>query len=107
MNSDKSGSIRLRKPVPSLAQRRYLQKGAQDDRGKLPLFDRDGQRYCVQTVEACVSAGWVKPIYKKTFLRDMDILEMTDEGCQALASIDDDNVVNVDWTRVVRSPTLV
>ena len=93
--------------MPSLTQRRYLQKGMRNDRGKLPLFDRYGQRYCVRTVEACLAAGWVKPTYKKTFLKDMDILELTDEGCKTLASIDDDTVVNVDWTKVVRSPTLV
>ena len=103
MSSDEREQIRLKKPAPSLAQKKYLQKGMSNMSGKLPLFDPDGQRYCERTVEACVRAGWARPAYRNNALKGMAIMRITREGRRTVGCIDDDNVIPIDWNRVVRS----
>ena len=43
-----------RRARPTAVQRAYLRRGLDQPGGKLPLFDRNGQRYPERTIRACI-----------------------------------------------------
>ena len=68
----------------SEAQRRYLQRGANQPGGKLPLFDEDGQEIPKVTIRACVSHGWAEPWSANPIHPDWLVCRLTDEGYRVL-----------------------
>lgn len=70
----------LGKNAPSLAQRRYLSQGLDQPGGKLPLFDRTGQRIPARTIRACMSAGWCAPWYANPIEPKWLVCKLTDNG---------------------------
>jgi len=69
---------------PSVAQRRYLERGLEQPGGKLPLFDRDGREVPRKTIEACISHGWAEPWARNPIKPDWLVCRLTTAGYQAL-----------------------
>lgn len=70
---------------PSTAQHRYLSLGLDQPGGKLPLFDRTGQRIPAKTIRACMSAGWCDPWYANPVEPKWLVCKLTEDG-RAVAS---------------------
>ena len=69
---------------PSVAQRRYLERGLEQPGGKLPLFDRDGREVPRKTIEACVAHGWAEPWARNPIKPDWLVCRLTAAGYQVL-----------------------
>src|SRR3546814_20525296 len=48
-------------PRATATQLDWLRRGLEPPGGKLPLFDRDGQRMHPRTIRACMRRGWAEP----------------------------------------------
>ena len=72
--------------VPSIAQRRWLRRGLDQPGGKLPLFDRAGQRVSPRVVEACVASGWAQPWFNNPLKPDWQVCQLTERGRAAAAA---------------------
>ena len=79
------GKVLSRSSGPSLAQKRYLSLGLEQPGGKLPLFDRSGQRIPARTIRACMSAGWCDPWYANPIEPKWLVCKLTEDG-RAVAS---------------------
>ncbi len=66
--------------LPNSAQRAWLARGLDQPGGKLPLFDRNGQRVSPRTVKACVEHGWAEPWFSNPLKPDWLICKLTEEG---------------------------
>lgn len=77
-------SKREHRAVPTPAQRRYLSLGLNQAGGKLPLFDRDGQRFRAATIRRCIAAGWCEPWYRNPLKPDWLVCRLTAAGRDAL-----------------------
>jgi hypothetical protein len=66
--------------VPNTAQRAWLARGLEQPGGKLPLFDRNGQRVSPRTVKACLEHGWAEPWFSNPLKPDWLICKLTPEG---------------------------
>lgn len=71
---------------PNSAQRAWLARGLDQPGGKLPLFDRDGQRVSPRTVKACVERGWAEPWFSNPLKPDWLICKLTPEGRRVAAN---------------------
>ena len=69
---------------PSVAQRRYLERGLEQPGGKLPLFDRDGREVPRKTVESCITHGWAEPWSRNPIKPDWLVCRLTAAGYQVL-----------------------
>ncbi|WP_417461884.1 hypothetical protein [Kordiimonas sp.] len=69
---------------PSAAQKRYLERGLNEPGGKLPLFDRQGQRINDQTVRSCLSNGWCEPWRRNPIKPDWLVCKLTPAGRKVL-----------------------
>ncbi len=65
---------------PNAAQRAWLARGLDQPGGKLPLFDRNGQRVSPRTVKTCVEHGWAEPWFSNPLKPDWLICKLTPEG---------------------------
>lgn len=73
-----------RRSRPTAVQRAYLRRGLDQPGGKLPLFDRNGQRYPERTIRACIEQGWAEPWFMNPLKPNWLVCKLTDEG-RALA----------------------
>jgi hypothetical protein len=71
---------------PTAAQREWLARGLQQPGGKLPLFDKWGQRVNEQTVRACIVQGWAEPWFTNPLKPDWLVCRLTDSGREQLAT---------------------
>lgn len=62
------------------AQRAWLERGLDQPGGKLPLFDRDGQRVNARTIRACVERGWAEPWFDNPLKPDWLVCKLTATG---------------------------
>ncbi len=69
---------------PSVAQRRYLERGLDQPGGKLPLFDHDGREVPRKTIEACVAHGWAEPWARNPIKPDWLVCRLTAAGYRTL-----------------------
>ncbi len=69
---------------PTLAQRGWLIRGLIQPGGKLPLFDRFGQRVNSRTVRCCIEQGWAKPWFSNPLKPDWLVCRLTEKGRKAL-----------------------
>jgi hypothetical protein len=74
-----------RKPVPSPVQRAWLRRGLDQPGGKLPLFDRYGQRIDPRTIEACIQQGWAEPWFQNPIKPDWLVCKLTEAGRAAVS----------------------
>ncbi len=80
-----------RKPQPprgglSGAQRAFLARGLEQPGGKLPLFDRDGQKISARTIRSCIRQGFAEPWFKNPIKPDWLVCRLTDKGRIALGN---------------------
>jgi hypothetical protein len=66
--------------LPNAAQRAWLARGLDQPGGKLPLFDRNGQRVSPRTVKTCVERGWAEPWFSNPLKPDWLVCKLTAEG---------------------------
>jgi hypothetical protein len=74
-----SSSIR-----PTVAQRRWLARGADQPGGKLPLFDHEGRAVPQVTIRTCLDAGWAEPWFANPVKPDWLVCKLTEAGRRAL-----------------------
>ncbi len=65
---------------PTAAQLEWLARGLQQPGGKLPLFDKWGQRVNEQTVRACIAHGWAEPWFTNPLKPDWLVCRLTASG---------------------------
>lgn len=101
------GSAR-RKHRPTVTQLAWLSRGLEQAGGKLPLFDRYGQRYDTRTIRSCIEQGWAEPWFKNPIKPDWLVCRLTDDG-RALAEAgeaaadDDDEEADTERDHRIRS----
>jgi hypothetical protein len=69
---------------PSLAQRRWLERGLDQPGGKLPLFGDDGREIDSRTIQACLRQGWAEPWIANPIKPDWLVCRLTGAGRAAL-----------------------
>lgn len=69
-----------RRHRPTVTQLAWLSRGLEQAGGKLPLFDRYGQRYDSRTIRSCIEQGWAEPWFKNPIKPDWLVCRLTDEG---------------------------
>lgn len=69
---------------PSPAQLAWLRRGLDQPGGKLPLFDREGQRVDARTVQTCIDHGLAEPWFRNPLKPDWLICRLTDKGRRLL-----------------------
>ncbi len=72
---------------PSVAQRRYLERGRDQPGGKLPRFDREGREVPRKTIEACIAHGWAEPWARNPIKPDWLVCRLTAAGYQMLGRL--------------------
>lgn len=65
---------------PSETQLQWLQRGLDQAGGKLPLFDRIGQKVSEKTVRSCIRHGWAEPWFNNPIKPDWLVCRLTDAG---------------------------
>ena len=75
-----------RTAAPSRAQLRWLGRGLGQPGGKLPLFDRRGQRVGDGLVRACLEAGWAEPWFSNPLKPDWRVCKLTPAGYAVLGA---------------------
>lgn len=65
---------------PTAAQRAWLRRGIDQPGGKLPLFDRHGQRVNERTIRACLEQGWAEPWFANPLMREWLVCKLTEAG---------------------------
>ena len=73
---------------PTMAQRRYLERGLAQPGGKLPLFDGEGQEIDSRTVRACIKQGWATPWFANPLKPDWLVCKLTSHGRAVLEEKD-------------------
>jgi hypothetical protein len=66
--------------MPTVAQRAWLARGLNQPGGKLPLFDRNGQRVHPKTIKACIEHGWAEPWFANPLKPDWLVCKLTITG---------------------------
>lgn len=61
-------------------QMTWLTRGLDQAGGKLPLFDKDGQRINERTVLSCIEKGWAKPWFDNPIKPDWQVCGLTEAG---------------------------
>ncbi|MBC93705.1 MAG: hypothetical protein CMM38_08710 [Rhodospirillaceae bacterium] len=64
----------------SNSQRDWLLRGLSQPGGKLPLFDREGQRINQRTIKSCIRKGWAEPWFENPIKPDWLVCKLTDKG---------------------------
>jgi hypothetical protein len=77
-------SVRTR---PTRAQREWLRRGLTQPGGKLPLFDRDGQRMDTRLVRSAIFSGWAEPWFSNPLKPDWLVCRLTERGRAVLAAL--------------------
>ncbi len=68
------------KTAPNETQLKWLQRGLEQPGGKLPLFDRIGQKVSEQTVRSCIRHGWAEPWFNNPIKPDWLVCRLTESG---------------------------
>jgi len=76
----RSRGIRGARGKPSSAQKDWLRRGLEQPGGKLPLFDREGQRVDVRTIRSCIDNGWAQPWFHNPVKPDWLVCKLTTAG---------------------------
>jgi hypothetical protein len=62
------------------AQRSWLVRGLDQPGGKLPLFDRNGQRVSPRTIKSCLEHGWAEPWFSNPLKPEWLVCKLTPAG---------------------------
>jgi hypothetical protein len=66
--------------APTSAQRNWLARGLDQPGGKLPLFDRNGQRVSPRTIKSCLDHGWAEPWFSNPLKPEWLVCKLTPAG---------------------------
>ena len=69
---------------PTDVQIKWLQRGLDQAGGKLPLFDKDGQKINSRTINSCLKRGWAEPWFNNPIKPDWLVCRLTEAGRRAL-----------------------
>lgn len=69
---------------PSAVQRNWLLRGLEQPGGKLPLFDKTGQRVDPRTIRSCIESGWAEPWFHNPLKPDWLVCKLTEAGRAAI-----------------------
>ena len=69
---------------PTDIQIKWLQRGLDQAGGKLPLFDKDGQKINSRTINSCLKRGWAEPWFNNPIKPDWLVCRLTEAGRRAL-----------------------
>ena len=69
---------------PTDVQIKWLQRGLDQAGGKLPLFDKDGQKINSRTINSCLKRGWAEPWFNNPIKPDWLVCRLTEAGRKAL-----------------------
>ena len=75
-----------RRSRPTAVQKAYLARGLDQPGGKLPLFDKQGQRYSERTIKSCIEQGWAEPWFDNPVKPDWLVCRLTPEGRASLGT---------------------
>ena len=75
------GKERVRLTAP---QRRWLERGLSQPGGKLPLFDRNGQRFDARMIRGAIENGFALPWFSNPIKPDWLVCRLSDKGRAAL-----------------------
>lgn len=70
----------------SAPQREWLMRGLSQPGGKLPLFDRDGQKISDRTIKSCIRKGWAEPWFENPIKPDWLVCKLTETGRRAIGT---------------------
>jgi len=70
----------------SAPQRQWLLRGLSQPGGKLPLFDRDGQKISDRTIKSCIRNGWAEPWFENPIKPDWLVCKLTDSGRRVIGN---------------------
>ena len=65
-------------------QRRWLKRGLDEAGGKLPLFDRNGQRFDARMIRSAIERGLAEPWFSNPIKPDWLVCRLSDKGRAAL-----------------------
>ena len=71
---------RRRRARPTATQLAWLRRGLDQAGGRLPLFDRFGQRYDSRTIRSCIDQGWAEPWFDNPTKPDWMVCRLTEAG---------------------------
>ena len=80
MQSESNHAPQDRPANPSRAQLAWLRRGLDQPGGKLPLFDRNGQRTSERLVRVCIQQGWAEPWFDNPVKPDWLVCKLTTAG---------------------------
>jgi hypothetical protein len=69
--------------TPTSSQRNWLVRGLDQPGGKLPLFDRNGQRVSPRTIKSCLDHGWAEPWFSNPLKPEWLVCKLTASGRNA------------------------
>ena len=67
-------------PQPTKTQFRWMKRGLSQPGGKIPLFDDEGQKVAVRTVQSCLEHGWVEPWFHNPLNPNWIVCKLTEAG---------------------------
>ena len=67
-------------PQPTKTQLRWMKRGLSQPGGKIPLFDDDGQKVNIRTIQSCLEHGWVEPWFSNPVKPDWIVCKLTNVG---------------------------
>ena len=70
---------------PSKTQSEWLSRAITQPGGKLPLFDKYGQKIGESTVRSCIEKGWAEPWFSNPIKPDWLVCKITDAGRKAVS----------------------
>lgn len=70
----------------TVPQREWLLRGLAQPGGKLPLFDREGQKISDRTIKSCIRKGWAEPWFDNPIKPDWLVCKLTDSGRRLIES---------------------
>jgi len=65
---------------PTALQRKWLRAGLKRPGGNLPLFDRNGKRIPIQTIQSCINQRWAEPWFDSPLAPDWHVCRITHLG---------------------------
>ena len=69
---------------PTEAQLAWLARGIDQPGGKLPLFDKWGQKISDRTIRSCIDHGWAEPWFTNPLKPDWLVCKLTETGRQLM-----------------------
>ncbi|MEM6491374.1 MAG: hypothetical protein AAF684_05650 [Pseudomonadota bacterium] len=74
--------------TPDDAAAAWLRRGLAEPGGKLPLFDREGQRVEEGVIRRCLDEGWAEPWFANPIKPDWLVCKLTEAGREAVSAND-------------------